>query len=76
MYYLYTRCAGHVRCQVFSDYAGGFVTEALVQFIFEIREQRLGNTIGVIGLSVFDLHAHFQDLKVMVTVNLNLSACA
>ena len=41
-----------VRLQSFSDSLGCFVTEALVRFLFEFRQPRLGAATGVFGLSV------------------------
>ena len=41
----------HVRLQSFSESLGCFVTEALVRFLFEFRQPRLGAATGVFGLS-------------------------
>lgn len=41
-----------VRRQGFSDFAGRFVTEALVRFLFKFKRQLLGAASGVAGLSV------------------------
>jgi uncharacterized ion transporter superfamily protein YfcC len=38
-----------VRRQGFSDFAGRFVTEALVRFLFEFRRPRLGAATVVVG---------------------------
>ncbi len=40
-----------VRLQSFSESLGCFVTEALVRFLFEFRQPRLGAATGVFGLS-------------------------
>ena len=42
-----------VCCQGFSDWRGFFLTEALVQFLFEFRLQRIDVASVVSGVSVF-----------------------
>ena len=42
-----------VGCQVFSDWWCVFISEDLVQFLFEFRLQRIGVASVVSGVSVF-----------------------
>ena len=44
---------GFVCCQGFSDWRGFFLTEALVQFLFEFRLQRIDVASVASGVSVF-----------------------
>jgi hypothetical protein len=46
-------CVLYVCCQGFSDWRGFFLTEALAQFLFEFRLQRIDVASVVSGVSVF-----------------------
>ena len=47
-----TLCSPDVRRQSFPESRGGFITEALVRFLFKSKRPRLGAATCVFGLSV------------------------